>query len=105
MNYSALFTKQVKKVSKSKTKKPKIKKVRLLSANEIKNYIRSKFDTENDEFWSWFFSECPWGKTNILDLSNEEIIQPKFKDYFKIIKNDFIPDADEDSCVEIENDL
>lgn len=90
-----------------KAKKPKLKKTSFLSANEIRNYVHTKFDTDNDEFWKWFFSECPWGSTNLLsfDDNDADIIAPQFKMYYNILKNDFMPDADEESCVEIENDL
>lgn len=90
-----------------KLKKPKFKKTSFLSAKEIKNYIHTKFDTDNDEFWGWFFSECPWGSTNLLsfDDADTDIIHSKFKEYYNILKTEFMPDVDEESCIEIENDL
>jgi hypothetical protein len=89
-----------------KSKKPEPKQVCILSASEMNDYIRLKFQTENDAFWEWVFSECPWGETTLLSLSNpDEIIQPQFMNYFNIIVRDFLPDADEESCIEIENDL
>lgn len=94
-----------KKLKKLKT--PKFKKTNFLSAKEIKNYVHTKFDTDNDAFWDWFFSECEWGETNLLSFNEEyiDIIHPKFKEYYNILKNDFMPDADEESCIEIQNDL
>lgn len=93
-------------MSKKRYKKPKPKQVAILSASEMRDYIRLKFETENDKFWDWFFSESQWGETNILSLTDEdEIIQPEFMNYFNIIIKDFSPDADEEDCIEIENDL
>lgn len=90
-----------------KVKKPKFKKASVLLASEIKNYVHTKFDTDNDEFWDWFFSECEWGHTNLLGFDDDDTYYPvyKFKEYYNILKNEFMPDADEDSCIEIENDL
>lgn len=93
--------KQIKKI-----KKPKPKKIAILSAAEINDYVALKYVVDDDGFWKWFFSECPWGDTNLLDLDDEDdIIQPKYQKYFDIIKADFIDDADERHCLEIENDL
>jgi len=90
-----------------KVKRPKFKKATFLSASEIRNYVHTKFDTDNDAFWDWFFSECKWGETNLLSFDEEDdgIIPSKCKEYFNILKNDFIPDADEESCIEIKNDF
>lgn len=90
-----------------KVKKPKFKKTSFLLASEIKNYVHTKFDTDNDAFWDWLFSECKWGETNLLsfDDADYDLIPPKCKEYFIILKNDFMPDADEESCIRIENDL
>ena len=89
-----------------KHKKPKKHSVEVLQAEEIENYIRLKFGVDDNGFWTWFFSECPWGETNILGLNDEDdIIQPKFKEYFNVIKKEFLPDADQEGCIEIKNDL
>lgn len=90
-----------------RAKKPKPREVSILSANEIEIYIRLKYVVDDNGFWTWFFSECPWGDTNILGINqnDHDIIQPQFKEYFKIIADDFAPDADEEGCLEIENDL
>lgn len=91
-----------------KFKKPKPREAQILSAKEIDTYISLKYEIDNNEFWDWFFSECPWGETNFLGLHNNDfadIIQPRFMEYFNIIKQDFIFDADDESCLEIENDL
>lgn len=90
-----------------KTKKPKPKEVAILSASEIKKYIDLKYVADDNGFWDWFFSDCPWGNTGLLSLHEEDydIIQPKFKTYFNILKDDFLSDADEELCLEIENDL
>lgn len=89
-----------------KLKKPQPREVKVLSAHEIENYIRIKFDTEDDDFWAWFFSECSWGKTNLLGLADDDInmISNKFKTYYNIIKSEFLPDANEDGNLEINND-
>lgn len=92
-----------KKSKKFKRPEPKIA---ILSATEINDYIRLKFQMENDQFWDWFFGECPWGDTNVLSLDNkDQIIQPEFMNYFRIIEKEFMLDSDEDHCLEIENDL
>lgn len=90
-----------------KTKKPKPKEVAILSASEIEKYIRLKYDVDDNGFWNWLFSECPWGDTGLLSLHEDDydIIQPDMKTYFNILKDDFLPDADEELCLEIENDL
>jgi hypothetical protein len=90
-----------------KTKKPKPKEIAILSAAEIEKYVRLKYDVDDNGFWNWFFGECPWGDTNLLSLHEDDydIIQPKMKTYFNILKDDFLPDADEELCLEIENDL
>ena len=89
-----------------KFKKPEPKQVAVLSASDINEYIKLKFQTENDPFWNWVFSECPWGDTTLLCLDDsDEIIQSQFINYFNIIAKDFLPDADEEGCIEIENDL
>lgn len=97
-----------KNVKRKKFKKPKPREVCILSANEIENYIRLKYDVDDNGFWKWFFSECSWGDINLLGLHEEDIediIQPNHREYVSIIKEDFIDDADEESNLEIENDL
>lgn len=91
---------------KSKYKKPKPKEVSVLSADEMETYIRLKYEVDDEGFWTWFFSECPWGETNILLInSNEQHFPNECKNYYNIIVSDFGPDADEEGCLEIENDL
>jgi hypothetical protein len=90
-----------------KVKKPKPRQVAILKASEMEYYINLKYNVNDSKFWKWFFGECPWGETNLLGLHEDDydIIQPQFKNYFNIIKEDFIADANEDLCLEIENDL
>lgn len=95
------------KNKKSKTKKPQAHQVAILSASEVSEYIRLKFEMENEEFWKWFFSESKWGETNLLSVSDNdsEDFEGQWFDYYKIIKEEFGPDANEDSYLEIEYDL
>jgi hypothetical protein len=90
-----------------KAKKPKVYNTTILSAIEIQRYIHIKYDIDNDEFWNWFFGECSSDDTNFLSLRTDDysLIKPEFKEYFNILKDDFLPDADEDLYLEIKNDF
>lgn len=94
-----------------KIKKPKFKKASVLLASEIKNYVHTKFDTDNDEFWGWFFKNCPLGETKLFNFENDNVdithdtLPSSCRQYYIILKNEFMPDADEGGCIEIENDL
>lgn len=93
-----------KKYKKKKQSKPK--EIVVISADNIEKYIRLKYEIDDDGFWIWFFSDCPFRSTNILSLDlNKNNIPLKCLNYFKIIAEDFEPDAGEDGCLEIENDL
>lgn len=110
MNYLVLFTKQVKVSKSKKAKKPKFK-TNFLSASEIRNYVHTKFDIDNDEFWNWFFSKCQFGETNLLNFDDDDAdiihntLPSNCREYYNILKNDFIPNVDEECCIEIKNDL
>jgi len=84
----------------------KIKTKKILSATEIRKEIKSKFKLDNKPFWEWFFSESPWGETNLisLDKQDEEDIFPEFLDYFKLIKKEYRKFKVND-VIEIENDF
>lgn len=88
-----------------KYKKPKPQDAAILSGNEMENYIRLKFGVDDNGFWTWFFSECPWGETNLLSLIDDDAIEPEWKEYYNVIKDDFMPDADAEGCIEIKNNL
>lgn len=91
-----------------KLKKPKLREVKVLSANEIENYTRIKFNVDDNGFWLWFFSKCPWGETNLLSFNDNDniyIISNKFKEYYYLLKKEFLPDVNDMSCIEIKNDL
>lgn len=88
-----------------KIKKPKVQEVKVFSASNIENYIRVKFNVDDNGFWIWFFGECPWGETNFLSLVDDDIISNKFKAYYNLIKSEFLPDVDDENCIEIKNDL
>lgn len=92
---------------KSKNKKPKPKQIEILSATEMSDYIRLKFEMECDKFWEELFSECPWGDTALLCLHEDQVplYSKNMLKYFNIIKEEFINDANEEFCVEIENDV
>ena len=79
----------------------------ILSAADIRSYIEAKYESTNDEFWNWFFSECEWGDTNLLSLNkrDENEIDSKFKEYFKILRDDYRGSVNNDLCLEIKNDL
>ena len=98
------------KKSKKKAKKPKPLDIKVLSAKEIDYYIRNKFEIANDEFWEWFFSECPWGETTILSLNEEdyypdEYNSEKYAEYVQLIRDEFEEYADEEHTLEIEHDF
>lgn len=78
-----------------------------MSAADIRSYIEAKYESTNDEFWKWFFGECEWGNTNFLSLNKrDEIdIHPEYREYFKIIRDDYRGSVDDDLCLEIKNDL
>lgn len=88
-----------------KTKKPKPLDIQTLSATDIEFYINSKFEISNDEFWTWFFSECPWGETTLLLLEDEDIVFEEYRDYVRLIRDEFEEYADEELCLEITNDF
>lgn len=89
-------------------KKPKLYKKSFLSGQEVKNYISKKYPKHkaSSEFWKWLFSECPWGETTLLPFDDDGAYGPeKFPDYIAIIEKEFKKFADEENCIEIENDL
>lgn len=90
-----------------KSRKPKAQEAKVFSAENMANYLRIKFDVDDNGFWDWFFSECPWGETNFLSLDDNDIdiIANKFKSYYNLIKTEFLPDADEQASIQIKNDL
>src|ERR1035437_4051936 len=97
-----------------KIKKPKPKAVPILRASEIRDYISLKYEMDSESFWKWFFGECRFGDTNLLLIGPDDISHgcgrtkketKASRDYFNIIREDFLPDADEDFCLEIERDI
>lgn len=90
-----------------KAKKPKPLDIQIMSATDIEYYVNSKFEISNDEFWEWFFSECPWGETTLLALHHDDINEydKGYRDYIQIIADEFQDYADEELCLEITNDL
>jgi hypothetical protein len=92
---------------KSKHKKTKPHEVSILKASDIESYIRLKYEVDDNGFWTWFFHDCPLGETRYLGLrpNDYDIVSNKLFEYYKIIVDDFILDADEEGCLEIENDL
>jgi hypothetical protein len=87
-------------------RKPKPKQKTIWSATQIKEHLETKFNAKNDKFWQWFFSEAPWGETNLLDLGDPEFYEFKDKkvnEYFAILKDEFYDKNNEE--MEIENDL
>ena len=88
-----------------KTKKPKPLDIQTLSAHDIKYYLSGKFEVSNDEFWQWFFGECPWGETNLLVLEEEDIVFEEYRDYVRLIRDEFEEYADDELCLEIINDF
>lgn len=90
-----------------KTKKPKPLDIQTLSAHDIKYYLSGKFEVSNDEFWEYFFGECPWGETTLLCLDEYDLdLYPKgYWDYISLIRDEFQDYADEVLCLEITNDL
>lgn len=84
--------------------KPKPKQKSIWSAIQIKNHLETKFNIKNDEFWKWFFSETPWGETNLLDLSDPDACPyDNCSEYLDILRNEFYDENNEE--IEIENDL
>ena len=88
-----------------KTKKPKPLDIQVLSATDIEYYISSKFEISNDEVWQWCFGECPCGETNLLVLEEEDIVFEEYRDYVRLIRDEFEEYADEELCLEITNDF
>lgn len=88
-----------------KHKKLKPLDIKIISANEIEYYIRSKFEITNEDFWAWFFSECPFKETNLLCLDPGYHFPNEYKDYLRLIKDEFSESADEELRLEIENDF
>ena len=89
-----------------KKRKFKPKQKPIWSATQIKEHLETKFNAKNDKFWQWFFSEAPWGETNLLDLGDPEGCPCPYKgvgDYFTILKDEFYDKNNEE--IEIENDL
>ena len=91
-----------------KTKKPKPLDIQTLSATDIEYYINSKFEISNDEFWKYFFGECPWGETTLLALHEDDVTSfydTAYRDYVRLIRDEFSEYADEELCLEITNDF
>lgn len=90
-----------------KIKKPKPLDIQILSATDIEFYINSKFEISNDEFWAWFFGECPWGETTLLALHEDDVREyaDEYRDYIRLIREEFQEYADEELCLEITNDF
>lgn len=91
-------------------KSRKIKKFKsqtfILKASEIESYILQKYEIKDFNFWKWFFKNCSIGSTSILILDAEKTSVPfESIQYFFIIKDEFLSDANDDKCLEIENDL
>lgn len=87
-----------------KSRSKKTKEPTVLKASDIDNFVNIKFEQSDDGFWKWFFEDCKFGETQILDLKDIHINE-KYIGFYNIIKYDFYPDADENGCLEIENDL
>lgn len=90
--------------------KPKPFLKQILSASEVKKFIASKYKKSGQEFWEWFFSECPWGDTNLLTLDEADdcyagIYLNEDKGYVALLKKEFKKYASNEGCLEIENDL
>lgn len=89
-----------------KSKKYKTQKTSTLKASEIEGYILQKYEMRDFNFWKWFFNKCPVGSINTLVLDSEKSIVPfENMQYYFVIKNEFIFDADDEKCLKIENDL
>lgn len=83
-------------------KKPKPKLKAVYSASEIHKYLKSKNIVDN-EFWEWFFSECPWGESNLLGFDEEDEYWG-FPIYVKAIQALKL-DLEDGDGLRIENDL
>lgn len=89
-----------------KTKKPKPPPPSILKASDISSYILQKYEVKDSDFWKWLFKDCPIGNNNFLSLNADKCSVPfENMQYYFIIKDEFINDADEEDCLEIENDL
>lgn len=86
-------------------KKPKPKKKEVLSASNVKDYLRNKFDLNCDDFWDWFFSECDYGDTNFLSMDIDDVFEKSWLEYIKTIKDEFHDKKEDEYNLEIENDL
>jgi len=89
-------------------KKPSPIKTIIFSARQINDYIINLYNVNGDQFWDWFYSECRWGETNLLSLSeadNEYGFEEPLSSYFKLIKSEFSDQVDDEECLEIKNDL
>lgn len=86
-------------------KKPKPIQKTVLSASEIKQHINSKYKDNGGEFWKCTFSECPWGEATLIGLDWFYEDDEQFNHYTLLLKKEFSKYADEEGCLEVENDL
>jgi hypothetical protein len=76
-----------------------------ISAIQVINYLNDKFDASNDDFWIWLFTDCKFGETSILLLSDMSVFNKQYREYILLIKEEYIDYVDDDLSLEIENDL
>tara|TARA_R110000868_G_scaffold99024_5_gene272687 strand:- start:4638 stop:4919 length:282 start_codon:yes stop_codon:yes gene_type:complete len=76
-----------------------------VSAIQVINYLNDKFDASNDDFWIWLFTDCKFGETSILLLSDMSVFNKQYREYILLIKEEYIDYVDDDFSLEIENDL
>lgn len=76
-----------------------------VSAIQVINYLNDKFDASNDDFWIWLFTDCKFGETSILLLSDMSVFNKQHREYILLIKEEYIDYVDDDLSLEIENDL
>jgi hypothetical protein len=87
-----------------KSKKQNQLELKIIGAEEIDYYLNNKFELSNDDFWFWFFEDCPKGESNLLE-NNENVYPELFRNYVKLIIQEFQEDADDDGILEIENNF
>jgi hypothetical protein len=88
-----------------KAKKPKPLDIKILSATDVEYYICHKFEIINEDFWDWLFSDTPRGETGILLIHQNDSVPEEYLDYIRLIRDEFDEYADDESCLEIENDF